>query len=147
MSILGHKEILELIPHAGSMCLLDEVLNWNAVLVRCLSRRYHELDNPLRRTDGKLGAACGIEIAAQAMAVHGRLTAPADTPPMPGYLVSLRNVRLAAPVLDGGTGDLLLVEAHLMAGGKDSASYEFVVSSRGTPWVEGRAVVLFGAAR
>lgn len=146
MSFIGHEQILGMIPHAGAICLLDEVLDWNAVSVRCISRRYREPGNPLRRADGTLGTACGIEIAAQAMAVHGRLTAPADGKPVPGYLVSLRNVRLAAPMLDDAAGPLL-IEARLMAGGEGGASYEFTVSAQGTPWLGGRATVLFGAGR
>ena len=102
MTRLGRDEILTLIPHGGAMCLLDEVLDWDAAAIHCLSHRYRAPDNPLRRADGTLGSACGIEIAAQAMAVHGRLTAPAEGTPVPGYLVSLRDVRLASPRLDDG---------------------------------------------
>ena len=44
--------------------------------VRASSHR--AADNPLR-AHGRLGAACGIEYAAQAMAVHGALLAPPDS--------------------------------------------------------------------
>ena len=56
------------------MCLLDEVLSWDATRIRCRSNTHRTADNPLR-AHGRLGAACGIEYAAQAMAVHGALVA------------------------------------------------------------------------
>jgi predicted hotdog family 3-hydroxylacyl-ACP dehydratase len=144
MSGISHEQILGMIPHAGAMCLLDEVLDWDAAAVRCLSRRYRDATNPLRRADRTLGTACGIEIAAQAMAVHGRLTAPVGGAPVPGYLVSLRDVRLAGPLLDDAAGPLL-IEARLLMSDGSGASYEFAITGQGTPWLSGRATVLFGA--
>ena len=74
---------------------------WDATSITCLSHRFSAPDNPLRRADGRLGTTCGIEVAAQAMALHGRLTAPAGGAPVPGYLVSLRHVHLATAYLAG----------------------------------------------
>ena len=51
-----------------------EVLSWDATRIRCRSATHRSPDNPLR-LHGRLGAACGIEYAAQAMAVHGALVA------------------------------------------------------------------------
>jgi predicted hotdog family 3-hydroxylacyl-ACP dehydratase len=64
------------IPHQGRMCLLDEVLDWNAQHIRCRTATHRALDNPLR-SHGRLGTACGIEYAAQAMALHGALAGEA----------------------------------------------------------------------
>ncbi len=143
---IGHEQIQGMIPHSGAMCLLDEVLDWDAAAVRCVSRRYRLPGNPLRRADGTLGTACGVEIAAQAMAVHGRLTAPEGGEPVPGYLVALRDVRLAAPLLDEA-GEELLVEVRLLMGDGKGATYEFALSAEGAPWLAGRATVLFGAGQ
>jgi predicted hotdog family 3-hydroxylacyl-ACP dehydratase len=140
---MNRETILGLIPHGGSMCLLDEVLEWDAESVRCLSHRFAAADNPLRRADGTLGTASGIEIAAQAMALHGRLTAPADGPPTPGYLVSLRDVHLATPTLNS-TGPLTINATRLL-GDANSASYAFTITSGGAGLLSGRATVLFGA--
>ena len=146
MSALGRDKILGMIPHAGAMCLLDEVLSWDKDSVRCLSHRYRQADNPLRRADGTLGAACGIEIAAQTMAVHGRLTAGQGGEPRPGYLVSLRGVRLAAALLDGAAGPLV-IGARLVQGDGSGATYEFAITAEGKTWLTGRATVLFGVGR
>ena len=69
---LDRSWIEQHIPHKGRMCLLDEVLNWDATQIRCRSATHRTTDNPLR-AHGRLGAVCGIEYAAQAMAVHGAL--------------------------------------------------------------------------
>lgn len=145
MTHLDRDEILTLIPHGGAMCLLDEVLDWDATSVRCLSHRYRASDNPLRRADGTLGSACGIEIAAQAMAVHGRLTASAEGQPMPGYLVSLRDLRLARSRLDEAPGSLTISATRLM-GDARGATYVFSVTNQEIDMLSGRATVLFGAA-
>lgn len=143
MTRLGRDEILALIPHGGAMCLLDEVLEWDAASVRCLSHRYRASDNPLRRADGTLGTACGIEIAAQAMAVHGRLMASAEGLPVPGYLVSLRDVRLAKSRLNEAAGSLTISATRLM-GDARGATYVFSVTNQEIEMLSGRATVLFG---
>ena len=71
------------IPHQGRMCLLDEVLDWHADRIRCASGGHRAADHPLR-AHGRLGIACGIEIAAQTMAVHGALSAAGTTSPRVG---------------------------------------------------------------
>ena len=91
------------IPHQGGMCLLDEVLAWDAVRIRCRSATHRAANNPLR-AHGRLGAACGIEYAAQAMAVHGALIAVnasvSQRSAVAGYLASVRNVALHVDRLD-----------------------------------------------
>jgi predicted hotdog family 3-hydroxylacyl-ACP dehydratase len=139
--VIGREEILNLIPHAGAMCLLDEVLAWDAVSVRCLSRRYRYPDNPMRRINGILGASCGIEIAAQAMAVHGRLSAGQNGRPARGFLVSLRDVKLRILRLDAIEGDLAIDAARLM-GDNHGATYSFALAVQGVELVSGRATVV-----
>jgi predicted hotdog family 3-hydroxylacyl-ACP dehydratase len=137
-------DILKLIPHQGEMCLLDDILEWDSGKIRCLSHRYAGVQNPLRRADGTLGTATAIEISAQAMAAHGRLTAPAAGDPVPGYLVSLRDVHFYAAKL-AGSGPLTITAA-LLLGDAGSASYHFaVIDAAGADILSGRATVLFGA--
>jgi predicted hotdog family 3-hydroxylacyl-ACP dehydratase len=142
MTIIERDQILEMIPHAGSMCLLDAVLAWDEVSARCLSRRYRDKDNPLRRADGVLGAACGVEIAAQAMAVHGRLISGQNGRPSRGYLASLRDVQLRTGSLDAVEGDLAIDAMRLM-GDAHGATYRFALTVQGTELLSGRATVLF----
>lgn len=71
---LDRNWIEQHIPHKGRMCLLDAVVSWDATRIRCRSASHRAPDHPLR-AHGRLGIACGIEYAAQAMAVHGALVA------------------------------------------------------------------------
>ncbi|MBV8403145.1 MAG: 3-hydroxylacyl-ACP dehydratase, partial [Gammaproteobacteria bacterium] len=117
---LDHEWIEQHIPHKGRMCLLDEVLSWDAGRIRCRSASHRARDNPLR-AHGRLGAACGIEYAAQAMAVHGALIASsaplASTVAVSvrgsiasmGYLASVRNVALHVSRLDDLEVDLIAI--------------------------------------
>ncbi|HUN39907.1 MAG TPA: hypothetical protein VMU81_06430 [Acetobacteraceae bacterium] len=70
--MLTREQILGLIPHQGTMCLLDRVLGWSAAEISCIAISHLAPDNPLRR-DGQLGAICGIEYGLQAAALHGAL--------------------------------------------------------------------------
>jgi predicted hotdog family 3-hydroxylacyl-ACP dehydratase len=142
MTIFDREQILKMIPHAGAMCLLDGVLSWDEVSVRCLSRRYRDDDNPMRRANGALGTACGVEIAAQAMAVHGRLISENKGAPSRGYLVSLRDVQLRTGRLDAVEGDLV-VEAERLMGDANGATYRFVLAVQGVELLNGRVTVLF----
>ena len=73
---LDHAWLLAHLPHQGSMCLLDAATAWDAQHIRCTASSHRHADNPLRAHD-RLGTACGIEYAAQAMAAHGALLAAA----------------------------------------------------------------------
>ncbi len=136
--IAGH------IPHQGSMCLLDHVEAWDRERIRCRASSHRSADNPLRAY-GRLGAACGIEYAAQAMAVHGALLAPSDsTSARVGYLVSVRGTRLQVPRLDDIAADLL-VEATCITRSENHILYQFSVSAAGRLLLDGRAAVVLNA--
>lgn len=142
--LMDRAQIAALIPHKGAMCLLDAVLRWDAETITCISHRYRDSDNPLRRADGTLGTACGIEIAAQAMAVHGRLTAGAAGRASRGFLASLRDVRLRTTYLDTLAGELT-INATLLMGDHTGASYGFMLEHDGVEILIGRATVLLEA--
>ena len=146
------------IPHQGSMCLLDEVMEWDAQHIRCRSSTHRLPDHPLR-SDGRLSAVCGIEYAAQAMAVHGALASGAladgasgvgaaavKGPSEAGFLASLRDVRLHVLRLDDIESDLIC-DALLVAGDHGSALYEFALTSEAQAQrlLSGRATVVFDA--
>jgi predicted hotdog family 3-hydroxylacyl-ACP dehydratase len=131
------------IPHRGSMCLNDEVLAWDASRIVCRSSTHRARDNPLR-ADGRLGAACGIEYAAQAMALHGALIAStSNVKPGRGYLASVRSVTLYVSHLDDVEADLV-VKAERVAGDNGTLLYEFSVSGGEEILLNGRATIVLG---
>ena len=126
------------------MCLLDCVEAWDHEHIRCRASSHRAADNPLRAY-GRLAAACGIEYAAQAMAVHGALLAPADDGSARfGYLVSVRGTQLQVPRLDDITADLL-VEATCITRSENNILYQFNVSAAGRMLLDGRAAVVLDA--
>jgi predicted hotdog family 3-hydroxylacyl-ACP dehydratase len=149
------------IPHHGSMCLLDEVIGWDAESISCRSGSHRAADNPLRAR-GQLGIACGIEYAAQAMAVHGALAAagtpapgwpargwpardsPAANLPAAGFLAGVRGVQFHVSRLDDVQGDLIC-DAVRVAGDRGTALYEFELRSGATRLLIGRATVVLDA--
>jgi len=97
---LGSEEIRALIPHAGRMCLITEVLSWDARHLRARTHTHLDPAHPLRR-DGRLDALHLIEYGAQAMAIHGGLCARArGERAAPGWLAAVREFRFAVERLD-----------------------------------------------
>jgi len=124
------------------MCLLDEVLAWDTNQTRCRSSTHRRADNPLRAY-GRLGAACGIEYAAQTMAVHGALVASATgAVAPPGFLASVRGVRMQVARLDDVDHDLIML-VNRIAGDDGTAIYEFSVRAAGRLLLSGRAAIAF----
>ncbi len=142
--VLDHARIASHIPHQGSMCLLDYVEAWDEQSIQCRAISHRAADNPLRAY-GRLGAACGIEYAAQAMAVHGALLAPPDSSSARvGYLVSVRGTQLYVPRLDDIAADLW-VEATCITRSENNILYQFSVSAAGRLLLDGRAAVVLDA--
>lgn len=126
------------------MCLLDFVEAWDAQRIQCRATSHRAADNPLR-ADGRLGAACGIEYAAQAMAVHGAVLAPPEqVSARVGYLVSVRGVYLYVARLDD-IADELIVAATCITRDENNVLYQFSVSAAGRLLLEGRAAVVINA--
>lgn len=129
------------IPHKGRMCLLDEVIDWSAERIRCRIGGHRAHDHPLL-AHGRLGILSGVELAAQAMAVHAALIAEADGgKPQGGLLASVRGVRMHAARLDDVQTDLIC-DAVRMAGDGRTALYEFELHAGERPLLSGRATVV-----
>lgn len=136
-------QIAGIIPHAGNMCLLDGVLECDAQHIRCVSHTHLEANNPLR-TDEGLPALCGIEYAAQAMAVHGGMTGQVGSKPRAGYLVSVRDVQCKVPRLDT-LGAELIIEAEKLMGDDARVMYQFSLSAGGSVILHGKASAVLDA--
>jgi predicted hotdog family 3-hydroxylacyl-ACP dehydratase len=141
-SALNATDIARLIPHHGSMCLLAEVQSFDAEQIKCKAVSHRLPSNPLRE-NGVLHAVCGVEYAAQAMAVHGALLAKqdADCPPRGGRLASVRSVELSVSRLDDIDNDLDIQATHVM-GDSNSMVYEFSVNAGERNLLKGKATVI-----
>ncbi len=134
------------IPHHGRMCLIDAVLEWSAERIVCSSGGHRSADHPLR-AHGRLGIACGIELAAQSMAVHGAILGEdSGDRPRAGLLASVRGVRLWARRLDEVESELYCEAVRIM-GDQATALYEFELRSSSSRLISGRAAVVLDTGR
>lgn len=138
--MIDRAAIAALIPHAGSMVLLDSVERWDASAILCRSRSHLLAGNPLRRA-GALPALAGIEYGCQAAALHGALAGGAGAG-RAGYLASLRGVALHVARLDEAGLGVLRVEARLERAEAGGMLYEFALEAEeGRALLQGRAAI------
>ena len=140
--MLTKTDFVDLVPHAGDMCLLDGVVAWDAAAIHAVSTSHVLTTHPLRGRDG-LHAVHLAEYGAQAMAVHGALRARDEgrTEPRPGMLVSLRGVKLAVQRVDMLEG-VLDVHAECLLADESGAQYTFRILHGAEEIASGRAAVI-----
>jgi len=140
----GALVLAELIPHAGRMCLLERVLDWDDATVTLGTSTHRDPGNPLR-SDGRLHAVHLCEYGAQAMAVHGGLRARArGDRARPGLLVSLRDVVLDCDYVHDLAGELI-VTARCVHESPSAWQYDFCVAHGQRRLAQGRATVSLAA--
>ena len=121
------------------MCLLEQVLEWDADSIVCRAASHRDPANPLRSAGG-LAAIAGVEYAAQAVAAHRGLTQKKPSPNL-GYLASLRDVVCAVERLDQEDGDLTVCATRVAAEG-GRLLYDFRIEAGGRELLEGRLSVV-----
>ena len=132
------SELRDLIPHSGSMCLLDRIVAHSEHDIECTARSHTSPDHPLRR-DGQLSALHLAEYAAQAMAAHGALRAGGI---QRGMLAALREIRLHIDRIDDIDADLTIHATRRLAQSTGSL-YEFRVHAGDRLLCEGRIAIAF----
>ena len=138
---LDAAQIARLIPHQGGMCLLAGVRQYDKQSITCIAVSHHLVTNPLRE-NGLLHAVCGVEYAAQAMAIHGALiSGQSDKPPRGGRLAGVRSLDLKIHRLDDIEADLEINATQIM-GDVNSMVYEFTVDAAGHNLLKGKATVI-----
>jgi predicted hotdog family 3-hydroxylacyl-ACP dehydratase len=135
--MLKRDRLEHLLPHSGTMFLIDEVVSWDAAGIECRSRSHRAAEHPLAH-DGRVGVVCGVEYCLQAMALHGALTA--DKPQPPGFLVRIGDARFSVAYLDE-LGAELSVQATLIQSLPRGLNYIFTLHGGDRLAIEGRATV------
>lgn len=132
--------LYERLPHAGSMCLVDEVIDWDRDRIRCGAASHRLADNPLR-VAGRLPAICVLEYAAQAFALHGLLVADESGDRSPDasrvFVALVTSLDLHAEFLDGRDG-MLLIDGGIAFRQAGSAVYRFEARDATGPIAEGQ---------
>jgi predicted hotdog family 3-hydroxylacyl-ACP dehydratase len=125
-------EIRTLIPHAGTMCLLDNVIDWDDESIVCITNTHRDETNPLRR-DGRLSALHALEYGLRARAAG--TTAPAC------YLAALRDAHLSVDRLDD-LASPLEVRVQRLFGDSGNTIYQCAISASGTFVARGRVTIM-----
>ncbi len=140
--MLPKSDWAHLIPHDGTMCLLDAVQAWDEHTIHATSAGHARANNPLRGSNG-LHAVHLAEYGAQAMAVHGALLARSRgiETVRPGMLVSLRDLQLAESRVDHLDGHIDVLAECLYAD-DNGAQYAFRIEHRRRLLASGCAAVI-----
>ena len=137
-AMLQADEIRRLLPHAGSMCLIEHVVAHDDAHIACTTSSHRDGDNPLRTVDG-LAAVHAIEYGAQTMALHGLLRGKTGRV---CAVVSAREVEFCVDRLNEMVQPLLIA-ATVVAESGIAASYRFTVRADNRLLVSGRLTVAF----
>ena len=123
--MLDKDDICNLIPHSGSMCLIDCLEHWDEDRVVCITNSHLDKDNPLKNGDLLPNSAL-IEYGAQAMAIHGALLAKELNEKMhEGYLAALRNIRFANNIKINSIKSELIITATRKLASQGNMIYDF----------------------
>ncbi len=139
--MLTAEALCALLPHDGRMCLIDELIEWDAERIVCRTRSHLDADNPLRGSAG-LDAVHAIEYGAQTIGLHGGLLArAAGEASRGGLLVSVREVELHRERLDDTTAPLIIEARRLLADDRNLL-YAFALKLDQEPVASGRAAII-----
>jgi predicted hotdog family 3-hydroxylacyl-ACP dehydratase len=128
----------DLIPHEGSMVLIDQVDDWDLNRISCSSRSHLLSNNPLI-VNNSLSSIHLIEYGAQAMAIHrGLLTGKS----LQGFLAAVRDANFFIDNLDNVHG-ALYIQAIFELKINDNVVYTInVTDENNAPLLEARASVV-----
>lgn len=133
---LSRKAIEERLPHAGSMCLLDEITAVNKQTLTACAISHQDKLNPLM-LDGKIATINGVEYAAQAMAVHGSFLSEKT---QSGYIATVRNIELFTPYLPQNNLPLIINVEQLMSD-KNGFTYQFQIQCKQQNIISGKITI------
>lgn len=135
------NDMSRLVPHSGTMCLLDGVEAWDAEHIVCRATSHLRPDNPLRDNSG-LRALCAIEYGAQAIAAHAALLGRGPGERVrEGVLASVRNVTTTMSHLDELSGALTIL-ATLQLSHQQGRIYDVTITGDGRTVLTGRLSVM-----
>ncbi|MCF7970585.1 MAG: hypothetical protein K9L22_05405 [Methylococcaceae bacterium] len=135
---ISQAQFAHLIPHAGSMMLIDQVDSWTDKQIHCSTHSHLASDNPLR-LNGSLSAMHLIEYGAQSMAIHGGLLSGKSSP---GFLAAVRGAHFHIDNLDSIT-TTLHIEASAELKIENGAVYAFrITDSHNLLLLDARATVI-----
>lgn len=136
--LMDRSRIAELIPHGDSMCMLDEIIAWDAANIHGRSYQFAGNGNPLFE-NGQLDTVLLIEYGAQAAAVHAALMHSQLGEARPAYIGAVKNIELFTAMADNSTA--LDLHLHCLLSSSQGAIYEVVAQQAETLLLRGRLIL------
>ncbi len=132
--------IASLIPHQGNMCLIDEVLRWDAQCIHAKSTTLHQRFNPLLH-NGELHCVVLVEYAAQVAAVHAALAGTGMNRERAAVVGAVKQLQLHTPLVSPVLTEITL-EAHCILNNSDGAIYQLAALGEGEVLMQARVVLV-----
>lgn len=129
-----------LIPHEGSMCLLDEVISFDSENIVCSTRSHRRADNPFM-VEGELPTLVLVEYGAQAAAVHAGLLQTGIASGGTAFLGAIKSMKINAAMVAPSI-EQLRVEASCLLNDSSGAIYRFQCGSDSDVLISGRLVLV-----
>ncbi len=136
---MNKKFIEKILPHGPSMCLLDEIVDWDQHSIHAQTLSHQDEGNPML-DNGKLHSINAIEYAAQAMAVHSVLSSDQDNK-LEGFLASVHDVKINCEYMEACAGPISITCKSLMQDAQ-GLMYLFNVTDDETTLINGRILVM-----
>lgn len=134
---LSKEDFIDLIPHSGNMCLIDQVSEWNEEFIHCCTFSHLAADNPLKDANG-FSTIMLLEYGAQAMAIHGGILSGQKKP---GFLAVIRDAILHSENINH-IKKHLLINANAIGLSTAGAMYSFQISANNETLLEASATVI-----
>ncbi len=151
---MNKSDICQLLPHSGSMCLIDQIISWDDNELIAHSRSHHDNNNPLRNNllsnSHSLSSIIGIEYAAQTMALHAGLLAEKENQGRPnknnlgGYLATTRKVVIGSNSLcppDTEPFAPLVIQVSVLMRDTQGYTYQFNIHSQHVNIISGQLTI------
>lgn len=138
--MIGRVEIERLIPHSGSMCLLDSVLQWDDDSITCSTASHRREDNPFY-TNEELDSVALVEYGAQAAAVHAGLIQQGMGEGGTAYIGAVKNLQIHEATVDTAI-DSLKIEARCILNNIDGAIYQIDCGATDRTIITARVVLV-----
>lgn len=121
--LIDHQGICDLIPHTGSMCLLDTVTAWDQGSIRCTAISHRQISNPFIDSAGyAMSSAILVEYGAQAAAVHAGLLQQGMAGNGTAYIGAVKNLKFHHKKVSRDI-ETLLVTAQCELNSREGAIY------------------------
>ena len=133
--------LADLLPHGSPMCTIDQVVRHDELHLVALTQQHRDLNCVLRHA-GRLSPYAGVEIAAQAAALHAAAVDP-QAVTQRKVMGAVRNLEIATELDDlAGIPQALHVAVALVQANESTVIYAFSIQAEKRELVSGKMTLI-----